>query len=56
MSRHAKPRTNPRPREENFREPLGEQFRGGLSLHEFAGLVEVIVNDGLGVDTEGMID
>ena len=40
----------------NFRESLGEQFRGGLSLHEFAGLVEVIVNDGLGVDTEGMID
>ena len=35
---------------------LGEQFRDRLGLYQLAGLVEVVVDQGLGIDAERMIN
>ena len=35
---------------------LGEEFGDSFGLHEFAGLVEVVVHDRLGIAAEGVVE
>lgn len=42
--------------EEKDARGLGEQFGDGLGLHEFAWLVEMIINNRLGINTHAVVD